>query len=298
MAPRSTASYDRAGRTTSTSELSASGTVLSTSSASYDGNGNLPSETGPRGFTTTYSYDATSMPTSQTQPVSATSGITVSYGYDGDGNTTKYTDGNGNSVYTTYNSLGLPQTITEPHTAQYTPAADSATTDSYDADGNLVSQSMPGGIQITDSYDSMGNLTSESGTRRSAPTATRTFTYNHEGRLLTAATGAAGTSGAVGYQPATSESFGYDDRGLTAVGVRVRGTSTFAYNGSGQVTSATDAAGTPVRLRLGRAAGHDADPVTGTQLDLQLQQPGPGVADQVRDQRATPERSATTTSTS
>ena len=84
--------------------------------------------------------------TSQTQPVSASTGITVSFGYDAAGNQTAYTDGNGNTTYTTYNSLGLPATIAEPHTAQYTTAADSVTTDSYDGDGNLVSQSLPGGL--------------------------------------------------------------------------------------------------------------------------------------------------------
>ena len=62
--------------------------------------------------------------------------------------------------------------------------------------------------------------------------------------LLTAATSAAGTSGTVGYQPATSESFGYDDRGRLLSASGSAGTSTFAYNGSGQVTSSTDAAGT------------------------------------------------------
>jgi len=261
------ATYDNAGRTTSISNLNAAGTVLTSSAATYDADGNLTSETSPRGFTGTFSYDATGMLTSQTQPVSASSGITVTFGYDAAGNPTAYTDGNGNTTHNTYNSLGLLATATEPHTAQYTTAANSVTTDSYDGDGNLVSQSMPGGLSITNSYDSMGNMTSESGSGGSAPTATRTFTYNHEGLLLTAATSAAGTPSAVGYQPATSESFGYDDRGRLLSASGSAGTSTFAYNGSGQVTSSTNAAGTTTYGydSAGRLSAM-ADPVTGTQL--------------------------------
>ena len=56
-------------------------------------------------------------------------------------------------------------------------------------------------MQVNDSYDAMGDLTSQSGTGASAPTATRTFTYDAAGRMLTAATGAAGTLGSFGYQP-------------------------------------------------------------------------------------------------
>ena len=87
------------------------------------------------------------MLTSQTQPVSATSGITVRFGYDAAGNETAYTNGDGNTSLTSYNSLGLPETITEPHTAQYTTAANSVTTDSYDANGDLTGQACQAGCR-------------------------------------------------------------------------------------------------------------------------------------------------------
>ena len=124
------------------------------------------------------------------------------------------------------------------------PAATSTTTDSYDADGDLTGQTLPGGVQLTDSYDPNGNLLSQSGTGASAPTATRTFSYDSDGRMLTAATGAAGTAGTFGYQPATSESFSYDDRGLLLAAAGTAGASSFTYNASGQETSVTDPAGT------------------------------------------------------
>jgi RHS repeat-associated protein len=239
-----TATYDLAGRQTSQSDLNASGTVLRTESATYTPDGQVATSTDYRGGTSAYSYDATGMLTAQTQPVSASQSITVSYGYDLDGNRTALTDGNGNTTYTTYNSLGLPQTITEPATASYSSAADSQTTDVYDADGDMVTQDLPGGVRVNDTYDAMGDLTSQSGSGATAPTATRTFTYDAAGRMLTAATSAEGTQGTFGYQPATSESFQYDDRGLLLSASGSAGTSAFTYNASGQLASATGAAGT------------------------------------------------------
>jgi RHS repeat-associated protein len=239
-----TATYDLVGRQTSLSDLNAAGTVLRTESASYNPDSQVTSATDFLGNTTTATYDATGMLTSQTQPTSAGNSITVSYGYDLAGHRTALTDGNGNTTYTAYNSLGLPQTVAEPLTAAYNTAANSTATDSYDANGDLVAQDLPGGVQISNTYDAMGDLTGQSGTGAAAPTATRTFTYDTAGRLLTAATSAVGTSGTPGYQPATAESFGYDDRGLLLSASGSAGTSTFTYNASAQPASATDAAGT------------------------------------------------------
>jgi RHS repeat-associated protein len=258
-------SYDAAGRPVGVSQLDATGTVLRSASVGYDGDGDVTSATDFRGDTSTATYDATGMVTSQTQPVSPGDSITVSYGYDLDGDLTALTGGNGNTTYTAYNSLGLPQTVTEPATAAYSSAADSTTTGIYDADGDLVTQDLPGGVQINSSYDAMGDLISQSGTGASAPTATRTFTYDAAGRLLTAATGAAGAQGTPGYQPATKESFGYDDRGLLLSASGSAGTSAFTYNASGQLASATDAAGTSTYTydSAGRLAT-DADAASGT----------------------------------
>jgi RHS repeat-associated protein len=260
-----TAAYDLAGRQTSLSDLSSTGTVLRTESASYNPDGQITSAVDFRGNTTTSVYDATGMLTSQTQPVSAGNTVTVSYGYDLAGNQTALTDGNGNTTYTTYNSRSLPQAITEPATAAHSSSADSVTTDLYDADGNLVTQNLPGGVQVASTYDKMGDLTGQSGSGAAAPTASRTFTYDTAGRVLTAATGVAGTSGTAGYQPATTESFGYDDRGLLLSASGAAGTSTFTYNGSAQPASVADAAGTSTYTydTAGRLAT-DADAASGT----------------------------------
>jgi RHS repeat-associated protein len=261
----STAAYDLAGRQTSVSDLSASGTVLRTESATYNPDGQVTSGTNFDGFTTTSSYDPTGILTSQTEPVSASHSMTVKYGYDLDGHQTAVTDGNGNITYTTYNSRGLPELITEPPTAAHSSTADSVTKDIYDGDGQLVTQDLPGGVQLSSSYDAMGDATSQSGSGASAPTATRTFTYDPAGRILTAATSAAGTQGSPGYQAATSESFGYDDRGLLLSASGSAGTTVYTYNGSGQPVTAADAAGTSTYGydSAGRLAT-DADAASGT----------------------------------
>jgi RHS repeat-associated protein len=239
-----TGSYDLAGRQTSLSDLDASGTVLRTETAAYNPDSQVTSATDFRGNTSTFSYDATGVLASATQPVASGQSITVSYGYDLAGHRTALTDGNGNTTYTTYNSRGLPEITTEPPTAAHSTAADSQTVDIYNADGDLVTQNQPGGVQVTSTYNANGDLTGQSGTGASAPTATRNFTYDAAGRLLTAATSAAGTQGSFGYQPATSESFGWDDRGLLLSSAGTAGTTSYSYNGAGQETSVTNAAGT------------------------------------------------------
>lgn len=260
-----TEAYDLAGRQTSLSDLSATGTVLRSESVGYNGDGNVTSATNFLGNTATASYNALGELTSQSEPVSASHVITTSYGYDLDGNQTALTDGNGNTTYTTYNSLGLPQAVTEPTAGSYASAANSTTTDGYDGDGDLVTQTLPGGAQVTNTYDARGDLTGQSGSRAGAPTATRTFTYDTAGRMLTAATSAAGTQGNAGYQPATSESFSYDDRGLLLSASGSAGTSAYAYNGSGQLTSDTNTAGTSTYTydSVGRLAT-DTDAASGT----------------------------------
>ncbi len=256
--------YDLAGRETGQSELNASGTVLRSESATYTPDGQVATSTDFRGDTSTSSYDATGMLTSQTQPVSASQSITVSYGYDLDGNRTALTDGNGNTTYSTYNPLGLPETITEPATAAHGTAADSQTTNIYDADGNLVTQDLPGGVQVDATYDANGDLTGQSGAGATALTSNRTFTYDPAGRVLTAAASAEGTQGSSGYQPATSETFQYDDRGLLLSASGSAGTAVFTYNASGQLASSADAAGTSAYTydSAGRLAT-DADAASG-----------------------------------
>jgi RHS repeat-associated protein len=261
----STVSYDTAGNQTGTADYNASGAQLRSTSATYDGDGNMLSATDAMGVTSTYAYDATGVLTGAVQPITSTSSVSAGYGYDLNGNQTAYTNGNGNTTYATYNSMGLPESAIEPAAGANTSAAASTSTGVYNADGQLVTQDLPGGVAVSDSYDVMGNLTGQSGSGAAAATASRTFGYDADGRVTSAATAAAGTSGSAGYQPATSEAFTYNDRGEVLTASGSAGSSSFGYNADGSMTSRTDASGTSAYTydSAGRLAT-DADAASGT----------------------------------
>lgn len=236
--------YDAAQNPVVQKQFDATGNLQSSESSTYDPDGNELSSTDALGHTSTFTYDAAGDLSQEVQPVDAGDSITTSFGYDADGQQTRYTDGRGNSWHYTYNSWGLPETSTAPSTSQYSSAADSTTTYYYNGDGQLVSELQPGGVSQQLAYDGDGDLTQQSGSGASAATATRTFTYDSDGQMKTAATGAAGTVGQAGYQPATSESFGYDDRGDLLSASGSAGSSSFSYTADGLMASRTDAAGT------------------------------------------------------
>jgi RHS repeat-associated protein len=234
-----TVTYDEAGRQTGQADLLTSGgTVLRSASAVYDGDGSMLSATDFRNNTTTYTYDPTGLVASESQPVTPTTSITTSFTYDAAGNRTSYTDGNTSQWWTTYNSWNLPEQRIEPATSTYASPSQGTFTTAYDANGNVAAVTAPGAVTISNVYDNMNELKTQSGTGAGAPTATRSFTYDNAGNMLTAATAAAGSA------PATSESFTYSDRGLPLTASGSGGSSSFSYNGDGQLASVAGAAGT------------------------------------------------------
>ncbi|MFG3229842.1 LamG-like jellyroll fold domain-containing protein [Kitasatospora sp. NPDC048194] len=259
--------YTAANLAASHKEYDANNNLLTQISSVYDGNGNATSFTDANGHTTQLTYDASNMVTQEIQPVSATSSITTSFGYNAAGQRTRYTDGRGNSWYYAYTSRGQLATVQEPGTGIYNSADTTTTTYAYDANGRTASQTLPGGVSVSFGYDKVDNLLTSTGTGAEAATATRSFTYDNAGQILTAATSSAGTLGSPDYQAATRETFTYNDRGALLTASGSGGSSSFAYNGAGQLTSRTDAAGTT-------GYGYDTagrlqsvnDPATGTQL--------------------------------
>lgn len=266
----STTSYDEAGRNTATGEFTASGTQVGGGTTGYDADGETTSSTVIQSSsvspTTTYSYDATGLLVAETQPVDSNSAdsVTVTFGYDPAGNQTAYTDGNGNqaypnsgnltpdTAYTTYTTWGQVQSQVKPATSTYTSASDLTTTNAYDADGDLQTQTLPGQVQLDYSYDGRGDLLSETGIGAQAATATRTFQYDSDGRVTNASTsntlgvsgGSTPTATATGATNATSEAFSYNDRGSLIKATGSAGTSSFTYNPDGQMAARTDASGT------------------------------------------------------
>ena len=245
--------FDQAGNPVGIAAENASGTVLRQTSSSYDADGNLTAATDAMGNTTTFSYNALGLPVQEVQPVTATSSVTTSFGYDAAGNMTRYTNGNGDNTIYTYNSWNLAESTIVPATTA--DPSDRTFTTAYNADGQAVTQTSPGGVTVTSTYDALGNPTSMAGSGADAPTTTRTFQYDAAGDMTSASA------------PGGTDTFTYDDRGLLLSAAGPSGASSFAYNAAGEMTSQTTAAGTATFSY--DTAGRPAtltDPATGTTL--------------------------------
>jgi len=258
-------SYDVMGDPVQQTNYDTNFNTIDSTSATYDGDGDMTSSTDANGHTTDYSYDPTGMLTQEVQPVSATSSITTSFGYDANGNETRYTDGNGNKWYYTWTPWGQKESEAEPATSQYSSAANSTFTTSYNADAAPVTETEPGGVSVTSSYDNMGDLTGQTGTGATATTATRSFTYDDAGEVKSASTTNTASSGQT--SNATSESFNYNDRGEVLNASGSGGSTTYGYNGDGLVTSVADAAGmTSYTYDAADRLQTLSDPASGTTL--------------------------------
>lgn len=259
--------YNASGDPVYNKQYDANNNLLAQTSQQYDGVGNLTAATDANGHTTRWTYDAASTITQQVEPVDAATSITTAFGYDAAGNRTRFTDGRGNSWRYTYTPWGQQEKVIEPTTATYTSAADSTTTFAYDADGQPTTATLPGGVTTAMTYDATGRLKTMSGSGADAATAQRSFSYDADGRVLSADTDEAGIAGAADHQAATHDAFTYDDRSdvLTASGSA--GSSSFTYNDDASMLTRTDAAGTT-------SYGYDPagrlsslnDPASGTQL--------------------------------
>ncbi|MCM2429708.1 LamG-like jellyroll fold domain-containing protein [Streptomyces sp. RKAG337] len=236
--------YNAAGQPASSKQYDVLNNLLKQTSQVYDGVGNITSATDANGNTSRFTYDAAGTVTQEIQPVTPTTSITTAFGYDAAGNRTRFTDGRGNSWHYAYTPWGQQQSVTEPSTSTYSSPADSTTTNVYDADGQLVSAMSPGGVSTSMTYDQNGALTSASGTGAEAATATRSFTYDDNGQILTADSSEAGITGQKDHQASTHETFGYDDRGDLLSATGSAGSSSFTYNNDAAPLTRADAAGT------------------------------------------------------
>ncbi|MEV6345208.1 LamG-like jellyroll fold domain-containing protein [Actinoplanes sp. NPDC051851] len=230
----STTTYDMLGQTTASATYASktSTTALTSSSQTYDSAGNVLTSTDGRGTTTSFTYDPTGMPLTESQPTASGAAITTSFGYDLLGNQTRFTDGRNNAFWTTYNSWNLAESTIEPVTSQYVSTADRSYTITYDAAGQAVKQTSPGGVEQTYSYDNMGQLTSQAGTGAAAATSTRSFSYDLGGRVTTFSS------------PSGDNTVTYDDRNLPTAISGPSGNSSFSYTSDGLMASRTDSAGT------------------------------------------------------
>ena len=245
-------SYDLLGQVVASADLKADGSTLRTTRYGHDLVGNVTSVTDPLQANTTYNYDAASQLVSQVEPVDAKTTISSSFGYDAAGNVTRFTDGRGNSTITTYNSLGLVESTIDPATAAQPNPADRTWTASYDANGNAVRTTEPGGVAQQHTFDAANRLTDATGSGAEATTAPKHLVYDQAGRLLTAG----------------SDSYAYNDRGQLLSSNGPSGNASFGYDGDGNQTVRTDAAGTTAYGYLHARLDSVTDGLTGTKEQL------------------------------
>jgi RHS repeat-associated protein len=193
--PTKTIQYDRWGNTAKTTETANS--VTRTTTNTYDGAGRLTTTavSGGVGTTvpdTTTTYDADSGDVATV----TSSGQTVTHTYDQLGREISYVDGAGNTAATQYDALGrvVKTTDSAPSTTTYTydttkdpRGVETSRTDSvagtftaaYNADGDLTTESLPGGYTLTITQDETGAETSRVYTQDSDGTVVASDEVDH-----------------------------------------------------------------------------------------------------------------------
>lgn len=224
--------YDTIGRARAIVQLAGDPlTVRRTTLQDPDPNGNPLKITSAEGRVRTFGYDAANRIVSQTEQVSATQTIRTALGYDAAGHRTRSVDGKGNATDYTFNSWGLPEATIEPATAKTPALADRMYVSAYDAAGQLVRQTAPGGVVTTTAYDEQGRRKRQIGTGAEASTVDRVFDYDPAGRVKSFDA------------PGGQTTLKYDDRGQLLELRGASGDATFGYDADGRLKSRTDAAG-------------------------------------------------------
>ncbi|KOY53982.1 DNRLRE domain-containing protein [Streptomyces sp. XY332] len=253
--PTSTTEYDWWGHPVKVTETA--GSTTRTTTTAYDG-ANRPTRTTLTGglgqavpdVTTEYDPD-TGRPVKTTSPT----GGTITKAYDKLGRQISYTDADGGTTTTQYDLLGRPVTATDstPSTTTYTydhtieprglatKATDSVAgvfQATYDADGSVSSEKLPGGYTVTTAEDTAGATTRRTYTRDSDSTVvySDTVTESVHGQV----TSHAGWS---------SQKYRYDGTGrLTTVedtADTVCTKRTYAFDGRSNRTSLNTVSATP-----------------------------------------------------
>jgi YD repeat-containing protein len=253
-------------------ETDAVGTsVQRSTSATYDGLGDVLSTTDGMGDTTTYQYDALGRQISSSQQVQGQTRTTQT-SYDAFGRVLSTTDALGHTTTYSYNLATHTTTVTTPDgvtmttvkdaygdTVSITDGAGNTTSYTYDADGNLLSTTDALGNVSTDQYDADGNLIKTT----NADGDVVTYSYDADGRVLSQTVDPNGLDRVTTYtydgegrevsvtDPlGTVTTYAYDADGNVLTQVQDAGginlTTTYTYDGDGKTLTVTQGAGSSV----------------------------------------------------
>ena len=232
-----TNTYDTRGRVAATTDK-----LGATTTYTYDAAGNLRKETDANNAYTTYQYDANGNLIQYTnrnnewvkyaydcmdRQVKETNQLNhaTEYEYDLAGNQTAVIDGNKNKIVYTYDGLNrlVSKTNAEGGMFEYR----------YDSFGNTAGTTMYGGgdekATTTYTYDAAGNLLTETSPLGSVTT----YTHDKEGNVLTQVD-----------ENGKQTAYTYDKLYRMVSRKDADGTATFAYDKAGNMTSAKDGNGT------------------------------------------------------
>jgi RHS repeat-associated protein len=208
----------------------------------FDDQGNLTRLVNPMGDQVSVNYDTSGNLTSITSPA----GGTTLLGYDTTGDLTSFQDALGNTKTFTYDTNG---DLLTAKSTQTTPQGtrDLVITKSYDADGELISQTNPEGGTTRTEYDAIGNQTAVVDARGNRTT----FRYDLDNNVVETDTpdggserrtyDAAGNNTAVTDALGNTVSFSYDKDGRLTETIYADNThKTVQYDADGRVMARVD----------------------------------------------------------
>jgi len=204
----------------------------------YDERGNVVTEVDAVGKVVKRTYDGDNNVKTETviTPESGPDGWTTSFTYDAGGNKLTETDPLGNTTRWTYNRFGQVLTETNP--------VGQTTTNAYSPNGNLLSVTDASGNVTNFSYDIRGNLLSVT----DAKNRVTQFRYDSSGNVLETTDALGGktvyTYDSMGNRLSETRTVTTNDGVKDVV-------SKWVYDNEGQVESMTDALSTTTRLFLG-----------------------------------------------
>ncbi|GAA2773174.1 hypothetical protein GCM10010440_74820 [Kitasatospora cinereorecta] len=210
-----TSTYDAASRVTAQSGIGGD-VPTPTRTLGYDLDGRLTSNSGPGG-TQTYTWDDRGLPTAATGPTGNST-----YAYDANGQLTVRTNTAGTTSYT-YDAAGQLKTLADPLTA-------TTLTYGYTNRGQVSAVQYGTGDTRGYTYDDQGNtLTDTLKTSTGATVASLAYTYFPSGRLKTKTT--------TGVTGAATQIYTYDQAGRLGTWNNGASTTTYGYDGNGNLTA-------------------------------------------------------------